>query len=100
MEEFQIIDNCLMVKLPQEIDHHRAGFISEKADEYLLSDKVQHVVFDFENTHFMDSSGIGIIMGRYRKISCLGGKVYAIHADNYIKRMLMLSGVNKLVEIR
>ena len=50
MEEFQIIDNCLMVKLPQEIDHHRAGFISEKADQYLLSDKVMHVVFDFENT--------------------------------------------------
>ena len=42
MEEFQIIDNCLMVKLPQEIDHHRAGFISEKADHQipirLLSD--------------------------------------------------------------
>ena len=100
MEEFHIIDNCLMVKLPQEIDHHRAGFISEKADQYLLSDKVMHVVFDFENTHFMDSSGIGIIMGRYRKISCFGGKVYAIHADNYIKRMLMLAGINKLVEIR
>lgn len=100
MEEFQIIDNCLMVKMPSEIDHHRAGFISEKADEYLLSDKVQHVVFDFENTHFMDSSGIGIIMGRYRKISYLGGKVYAIHTDDYIKRMLMLSGVNKLVDVR
>ena len=100
MEEFQIIDNCLMVKLPAEVDHHRAAYICERADRYLLEKDVNCVVFDFEETRFMDSSGIGIIMGRYRKISCFGGKVYAIHADNYIKRMLMLAGINKLVEIR
>ena len=88
MEEFQIIDNCLMVKLPVEVDHHRASYICERADKYLLEENVEHVVFDFEDTRFMDSSGIGIIMGRYKKIACFGGKVYAIHADRQIQRIL------------
>lgn len=98
-EDFQVIDNCLMIRLPEEIDHHRAGFICENADRLLVRDEVCNVVFDFENTRFMDSSGIGIIMGRYRKIACFGGKVYAINADRQIQRILMVSGLNKIVEV-
>ena len=98
-EDFQVIDNCLMIRLPEEVDHHQAGYISENADKHLMREDVHNVVFDFENTHFMDSSGIGIIMGRYRKISCFGGKVYAIHADRQIRRILTVSGLNRIVEI-
>lgn len=99
MDEFQVIDNCLMVKMPEEIDHHKAGYISETADSFIVREDVCNVVFDFEDTRFMDSSGIGIIMGRYKKISCFGGKVYALHPDRQIKRILFMSGLNKLVEI-
>ncbi len=99
MENFQVIDNCLMVKLPEEVDHYQATHICEKADKYILREDVQHVVFDFEDTRFMDSSGIGIIMGRYRKIACFGGKVYVIHVDRQIKRILTMSGLTKVVEV-
>ena len=99
MEEFQVIDNCLMVKLPEEVDHYRAAYICENADRYLVREEVQHVVFDFEDTRFMDSSGIGIIMGRYRKIACFGGKVYVIHVDRQIQRILTMSGLTKVVEV-
>jgi stage II sporulation protein AA (anti-sigma F factor antagonist) len=98
-KDFQIIDNCLFVRLPEEIDHHGADDISKRADRYLIRDEVHHVVFDFERTRFMDSSGIGIIMGRYRKISCFGGKVYAIHADRQIERIFRMSGLNQIVEV-
>ena len=47
----------------------------------------------------MDSSGVGIIMGRYKKISCLGGRIFAIHADRQIRRILYISGLSKIVEI-
>ncbi len=97
--DFQVIDSCLMIRLPEEIDHHGAGLICENADKYLLREDVCHVVFDFEKTRFMDSSGIGIIMGRYRKISCFGGRVYAIHVDRQIQRIFRLSGLNKIVEV-
>lgn len=99
MEEFQVIDNCLMVRLPEEVDHHRAAYICENADRFILQKDVQNVIFDFEDTRFMDSSGIGIIMGRYRKISCFGGRVYAIHADRQIQRILKISGLNKVVDV-
>ncbi len=99
MEEFQIVDNCLMVRLPEEVDHHKAAYISAGADRMLLQEQVQHVVFDFEDTRFMDSSGIGIIMGRYKKIACFGGRVFAIHADRQIRRILTISGISKIVEI-
>lgn len=94
-----MIDNCLMVKLPEEVDHYRAAYICENADKLIVQEEVQHVVFDFEDTRFMDSSGIGIIMGRYRKIACFGGKVYVIHVDRQIQRILNMSGLNKVVEV-
>ena len=76
-EEFAIINNYLCIRMPREVDHHGAAGIRESADRLILDDQVKNIVFDFENTTFMDSSGIGIIIGRYRKISCFGGKVYA-----------------------
>lgn len=98
-DDFQVIDNCLMIRLPEEIDHHMSGSICEQADRLLLREDVCNVVFDFGQTRFMDSSGIGVIMGRYRKISCFGGKVYCLHADRQIQRILRMSGLNKIVEV-
>ena len=99
VEEFKVIDNYLMIRLPDEIDHHKSVDISTKADRYIMNKKVGNVVFDFERTTFMDSSGIGIIVGRYKKIACFGGNVYAINADNRIRRILLLSGLQNIVEI-
>lgn len=98
-EVFAIIENCLMVRLPRELDQHRTSCLCEEADRYIVEEGVEHVVFDFEKTTFMDSSGIGLILGRYKKISCFGGRVFVIHSDAQIQRMLQLSGVTGLVEI-
>ena len=97
--EFKVIDHYLMVKMPEEIDHHQSGAISSKADSFLMKEDVRNIVFDFGATRFMDSSGIGIIVGRYKKINCLGGKVYAIHADHQIRRILYVSGLTKVMDI-
>lgn len=99
LQDYQVIDYCLCVKLPEEIDHHHAEVVSEMTDRQILQNQVNNVVFDFEATKFMDSSGIGLLIGRYRKISCFGGKVYCIHVDRQIKRMLYLSGVYRIIEI-
>lgn len=98
-EDYQVIDNYLMISMPKEIDHHNSVDISTRADRFLLTQKVSNVVFDFENTSFMDSSGIGILVGRYRKVASLGGKVFVIHADQRIRKSLVLSGMQKLVQI-
>ena len=85
--------------MPEEVDHHKSVYISKVADEYIMKEGVGNVVFDFEKTTFMDSSGLGIIIGRYRKISCFGGKVYAINASERIGRLLRASGMSSIIEI-
>ena len=52
-----------------------------------------------ENFKVIDNYLIGIILGRYKKIACFGGKVFAINADNRIRHLLMISGLHKIVEI-
>ena len=99
MEGFKVIDRYLMIKMPEEIDHHMSGQISKQADMYIMKGQVDNIVFDFEDTKFMDSSGIGVVVGRYQKISCFGGRVFAIHTDRHIKRILHVSGLTKIMEI-
>mgnify|MGYP003306345709 FL=1 len=98
-ENFQVIDNYLMIKMPEEVDHHKSVYISKMADDYIMREGIANLVFDFEDTRFMDSSGIGIIIGRYKKIAYFGGKVFAINADTRIKRTLLICGLHKVVEI-
>ncbi|MDD3205370.1 MAG: anti-sigma factor antagonist [Lachnospiraceae bacterium] len=98
-EDFKIIENYLMVKMPEELDHHKSVYIRKKADQLILKEEVKNLVFDFEETKFMDSSGIGVIMGRYKMIHYLGGKVFVIHADSQIRRIMKMSGLNKIIEI-
>ena len=98
-EQFKVVEDYLCVKMPKEIDHHNAKALSMRIDNYIYEQKVNHVVFDFSDTEFMDSSGIGILAGRYKKVQYFGGRVYVIHADKQIHRILLLSGIQKYVEI-
>ena len=98
-EDYKIIDHYLMIRLPEEIDHLCCSAICWRADHMMLDKSVSHIVFDFSDTKFMDSSGIGVLAGRYRKISCFGGKVYVIHANRRIRKILDMSGIGDIVEM-
>lgn len=99
-EEYKVTDDYLCIKMPEEVDHHRSDEICKNTDQYILQSQINNIIFDFSDTRFMDSSGIGILIGRYKLISCFGGKVYALHPSKQIRRMLELSGMQKIVEIR
>lgn len=100
MEElFQKNGNCLIVHLPGELDHHVAEGIRKAIDKELSKGEMRSVAFDFRNTSFMDSSGIGMIMGRYRMMGYMGGKVSAIHVSDRILKIMQLSGIHKFIEI-
>lgn len=98
-EDFKVIDHYLCVCMPKEVDHHNAGAIMQYADEMICKREVKNLIFDFSETEFMDSSGIGIILGRYKKISCFNGKVYAIHVNSQIRKILHMSGMHRIIEI-
>ena len=96
-EQYKVIENYLMVKLPKEIDHHETGIISRRADQFIVNGKVKNIVFVFEDTHFMYSSGIGLFMCRYKIFICFGGKVFAINTDRQIKRIINISGLENYI---
>lgn len=96
-QQYKVINDYLCIKMPAEIDHHNAETISRNADRYICEQEVNNIIFDFEETDFMDSSGIGIIAGRYKKVKLFGGQVYIVNARSQVKRILLLSGLQKYV---
>ena len=90
--KYQVQENCLTIYLPGEVDDHNADEIRREADAVIGRNHIRYVIFDFEKTDFMDSSGIGVIMGRYKTVSLIGGEVWAVHANARIRKILTLSG--------
>lgn len=97
--KYQVQENCLTIFLPTELDHHNAEEIRKVADQLIENNHIKSVIFDFEETNFMDSSGIGVIMGRYRMVYLLGGEVWAVHTNERMKKILTMSGVTKIIQI-
>lgn len=89
--------NELRIYLPKEVDHHSADKIRKEADKRIERNCIQTVVFDFEKTSFMDSSGIGLLMGRYKLVSYIGGAVYAVHLSPHLLRLIELAGIHKYI---
>lgn len=93
-------DKTLLVEiLSAELDHHIAQDVREDIDEILLKRRINYIIFDFKYVNFMDSSGIGVIIGRYKKIVNHGGKVAVINMNNRVKKLFNLSGMGKIIEI-
>lgn len=100
MEEtgiFEIREDCLLVHMPEEVDHHTTKSIRRLADHYLLDNSVQQIVFDFADTMFMDSSGIGLLSGRNARIACFGGRTIVINANPRIRKLLQIAGLQDQV---
>ena len=90
---------CLIVRMPEELDHHQAEILKEEADGLILKYPVRSLVFDFEDTRFMDSSGIGVVIGRCKNVRFSGGYVRAVNLNGQIRRIFKLSGLQKIIEV-
>lgn len=91
--EFTKKNNVLIVSVNGEIDHHSSETIRNKIDSYITATSVKNVVFDFSKVTFMDSSGIGMLMGRYRNVKRIDGNVWLVSVSENVKRILEMSGV-------
>ncbi|NLP34133.1 MAG: anti-sigma F factor antagonist [Clostridiales bacterium] len=95
---YEIFKRCLIIHLNGELDHHNAIGIREKADKLIERNHIKHIVFDFSGTNFMDSAGIGVIMGRYKKVIFIGGKIAVTNINSTVDRIFRLSGLYKIIE--
>ncbi|MCD8181222.1 MAG: anti-sigma factor antagonist [Firmicutes bacterium] len=89
----------LIVKIYGELDDRAAGDVKERVDRELARTGAVNVAFDFGAATFMDSSGIGVIIGRYRVTRALGGRVIIYGASDTIKRIIAMSGIGDIVII-
>ena len=89
----------LKVIVPAEVDHCFADEVREEVDRRLQTEDIRVLEFDFKDTEFMDSSGIGLLMGRYKLMRAIGGEVRITHTGERIRKILMLSGIHKIIPI-
>lgn len=92
-------NSTLYVFLGGDIDHHEAAVFRTELDGIILDERPDKVIFDFSNVKFMDSSGIGLVLGRHRLIKELGGRAEVRGAKLHIARIFKMSGVDKIIEI-
>ena len=92
-------DKLLILKITEEIDHHTTQDIRRKADNEITRYMPRKVVFDFNKVSFMDSSGIGMIIGRYKTATMLGGIVEMKNVNPSVQKVLEMSGVLKIIPI-
>lgn len=96
---FEVKGRALTVKLRGEIDQHCARELRSAIDGRLHENReVKRLVFDLERVSFMDSSGIGVILGRYRFMRDRGGETAIVNAQKNVEKLLRLSGVYGLTE--
>lgn len=95
---FEVINNTLVARIEGELDHHTAEEIREDIDRKIDQHSVKNLLFDLQGMHFMDSSGIGLVIGRYKRLSKVGGQVAVVHMNNRIERIFKMSGLLNIVK--
>ncbi len=96
--QVKVKGNTLIIIVNGDLDHHNAEIIKEIADSSIMENKIRNVIFDFKNSSFMDSSGIGVMMGRYKLIANAGGRTCAVNLSPSVKRIFQISGLHKVIE--
>lgn len=92
-------DKLLLVELTEEIDHHTVEKIRRRVDYEIQRYLPRKIIFDFSGVSFMDSAGIGMIIGRYKLLAMLGGKLEIINVKPQVERVLKMSGILKIIDI-
>lgn len=101
MEEpfiYEAKGKALVIHLPKELDHHNCKHLKYETDLLMAENYVRKLIFDFSDTSFMDSSGIGILLNRYKQIHSGGGTVGFYGAAPQIVRILRVAGILGVME--
>ncbi len=97
--EVKARDRLLCVSLYGEIDHHSAVNLRQELDELILQKQPLRFVLDLSRIEFMDSAGLGLLMGRYRLVQSIGGTMVVSNANARVIKILRLAGMERFFEI-
>jgi len=91
-----LTEDTMTAYLMGDIDHHCAKGIREEIDETAQRAHPKEMILDFRDVAFMDSSGIGLVMGRYSLMQALGGELKVVNLSGPIKKVMRLAGLDRL----
>ncbi|MDO5311252.1 MAG: anti-sigma factor antagonist [Clostridia bacterium] len=92
------LGSTLVAKLDGELDHSCAAEVRERIDMEMNAGGMKNLVMDFDKVDFMDSSGIGVLIGRYKRANALGGKMLVIRTAPQVDKIIKISGLDKLMD--
>ena len=90
-------DNILIVHMDGDIDHHSCEALRTEIDAALERMRCKHILFCFDHVAFMDSSGIGVLIGRYKLVQRFGGRIAVCCAGERIREIFRLSALDQLI---
>lgn len=97
--KYEIGDQGLTVWVPKELDHYHADILRAEVEMLIHIHHARNLVFDFGETDFMDSSGIGVLIGRCRNLGYCNGVVYARNLNGRIEKIFQASGLGKIIYV-
>lgn len=97
--KYKVEDMGLVVWVPKELDHHHAEVLRAEVEMLIYVHHIKNLIFDFEETDFMDSSGIGVLIGRCRNLGYCNGVVYARNLNGRVQKIFQASGLGKIIYI-
>lgn len=97
--DFDEKDKLLNLEIDEEIDHHKAEILRRNADYEIQRRNPKRVILDFNNVYFMDSAGIGMVIGRYKTASMIGAKIEMKNVKPNIRKIFDMTGVLKIIPI-
>ncbi len=93
-------ENTVIARINGEVDHHNAKSIRDDIDLAIDRHHPDRLILDFDGVTFMDSSGIGLVIGRYNSIKPYGGTIVIENTGTQIKKVMRLAGLDRLAVIK
>jgi stage II sporulation protein AA (anti-sigma F factor antagonist) len=97
--DLEVKDDVLLIRLKGELDHHTAEELRGRVTDMLEKEPIRHIVLNLEHLSFMDSSGLGVILGRYKQIKNLGGEMIVCSISPAVKRLFEMAGIFKIIRL-
>lgn len=91
--------SSLIVHLSGDLDHHSASQVRKEMDKLLSDIAIKELILDMRGLEFMDSSGIGVLMGRYRMMSKRGGRMRVCNLSSQVRRVFKVSGLYRIIDM-
>lgn len=97
--EMEHASKALIVRLKGELDHHTADAVKSRMEDAIGKGATHHVIVNMKDLKFMDSSGLGVILGRYKQINGKGGKMILCDVGPSVYRLFEMSGLFKILSV-